>query len=95
MLNTSEHSRIKGGIKIGYLFIAPVNRHGILGQIIGSDAEEVRFLCKNICNQGSCRCLHHNAHLDVLVVCNALFIQFLLDFLHKRLCLTVLFNACY
>ena len=95
MLNTSEHSRVKGGIQIGYLFIAPVYRHGVLGQIIGADTEEIRFLCKDICNQGSSGCLHHDAHLDVLVVCNALFIQLLLDFLHKSLRLTVLFNACY
>ena len=95
MADTSKDSRIKGGVKVGNLFISAVYRHGILGQVISSDAEEVCFLCKNISDQGCCRSLHHDTYLNILLIGNSLFIQFLFDLFDQGLCLSEFIDTGY
>ena len=52
-------------IKIIQLRILSVNRKCILGQIIGSDTEEIDFFCKFSTDHNSCRRFNHNALCDL------------------------------
>ncbi len=74
-LDTAKHCRIKRGIQIRNLVIATIHRHGILGQIIGPDTEEIHFLGKNIGNKGCGSRLHHNTNLNILIIFNSLTIH--------------------
>ena len=68
---------IEEGIELGLL---TVDGQGILGQVVGTDAEEVDFLSQFFTHDGSSRCFDHDADFHIFIVGNAFFIQFLTDF---------------
>ena len=59
-LNKPEHGFMTGVIVFVKTLSLPVEGQCILGQVVGTDAEEVDFLRQLVCDHGRCRGLHHD-----------------------------------
>ena len=81
--DTAQHCRVQGSIQLLYLSIPAVHRDGVLGQVIGADAEEVCLLRHQVGGQSSSRCFNHHAQCNLRVVLQAFAAQLLLTFLQQ------------
>ena len=68
--DAAQHRRIKGGIKIRHLCVAAIRRHDILCEIIGADAEKIRFLRQQIRDHAGGGCFDHHADLQRRIIRN-------------------------
>ena len=74
-----------GIIDIIQLCILTVNSQCILGQIIGSDTEEINLFCKKITDHNSCRSLDHDTLLHVITERDPLFLKLCFYFCYNSL----------
>ena len=75
VLDCAQHRRIVPAVKVGDLVVATVGRHGIAGEVVGTDGEEVGFLSQKVGDVRGGSGLGHDADLDILVELVALFAQ--------------------
>jgi len=71
-----------GIIKLIQLRILPVDCQRVLGQIIGSDTEEIHLFCQFLAHHNRCRSLDHDTLLRIAefqLLCG----QFVLHFFHS------------
>ena len=61
----AQHSLMVGIIEAVQLLVLPVNGQCVLGQIIGTEAEEFHFLCQLVADDGRRRRLHHDSQLHI------------------------------
>ena len=72
------------GIEVRNACVSPVYAHGVLRQIVCADAEEIRFLCKQIRDKARGGGLHHHAGFDSGVIFLLLTVKLFHAFLYKR-----------
>ena len=73
------------GLVVGHGTEGTVGGKGVLGQVVGADAEEVDFLGQTVAVDGGGRGLDHDADLHILAVGDALMLEVALDFLAQLL----------
>ena len=81
------------GVEVGKFFVSPVNRHGVLDQVVGADAEKVRFPGEVVGEDGRRRHLYHDARLDGFVEGHVLGPEVFLGLLKDVFCRTELLEA--
>ena len=65
-------------VKVGDFFVHPIDRQGVLNQIVGPDAEKIYPFGQGIGNQGRGRNLDHRADLNIPVIGGLFAVQFVL-----------------
>ena len=82
LLDGREHGRVQGLINVSHLVVIAVHPQGVLHQIVGADAEKVRFFGQGSGHESRGRQFHHDAHRQILDAVQALVAQFAAGFLH-------------
>ena len=84
-LDQAQHRQMMGIVEAAQVIVLAVAGQGVLGQVVGTDAEEIHFLGQTVTADSSSRRFDHDTDLNVLAVGDALFLEVALDFLTHTL----------
>jgi len=94
-LDQPQNGRVKGIGKLRHFWIGSVSRHGVLAEIIGTDGEEIHFLCQLVCNDRRRGDLDHDADLRIFRKRNPFFSHFILTLIDDLHGLAHAGNGCH
>ena len=84
-LDEEQYRGVEPACQVRHLAVRPVNRDGVLGQVVCADAKEVNFLGQPVSHNGRGRHFHHDAELDFVSIRNLLKIEPVFFLLQQRL----------
>ena len=60
----AQHGRMHRVIKMSHRLVGPVNRQGVLNQVIGANRQKVKVLQKDLERERGCRDFNHGTYPD-------------------------------